>query len=151
MTKSNSLFFQHAFPAQNMVVMLRKAVRFIADELEQAQSGRASRQQQAFRPGQGVKPFFFLSQGRQAGHLDARRHEGPFGGMQLSKAAVNQHQVGQRRMFRRQPDVAPGDDLANAGEIIAAHRDLETKAPVLLPAGQPVHKTDQRADILGAL
>ena len=109
-----------------------KAMRFVADELDELENGRmAVELNRVLFLAEDVEDFLAFGDGGQGLIDDAERFEGLGCGVELADAAVDQDQAGQGFVLVAQAAIAAGDGLVNAGEIVVAGNVADDEFAVL--------------------
>src|SRR5258708_5649084 len=104
------------------MVMLREAMRLVADVLQQPQRRRVPAQAQRLRLAGAINLLLTLGERNQAWRLNAQQPKNVLGRVELPLAAVDEQDVGEYRLLLVVPRPAggaesPRDDLANRGEV----------------------------------
>ena len=127
-------------------------MRFIAYGLDQMQNGRELVQHyRLVLLSQHVHNLFALSNGSQRLIDDADHLQRPGGRVQLSKAAVDQHQSRHFRLFLLQTRVAAGDHFVHGREIIIAFHRADDELAVIAPLHPSVLPDHHAGDLVGSL
>src|SRR4051794_28940785 len=104
--------------AQNVQIVLGKAMGLIAHVLQQTQSGRVPAQTQGFALPGPVNLLLPLGQREQDGRLDIHDTKRLQCGVQLTEAAIDEQNVRKNMLLIRKPAKTPRHHLADRGEIV---------------------------------
>src|SRR5262249_40302622 len=129
------------------MIMLRKAMRLVADVLQEPQRRGVAAQMQRLRRAWPIDLLLALGERDQTRRLAAEHLEYLPCRVELALAAVDQQDVGGDRPFLSRPGPeAPRDDFADRGEVVHALHAANAVAPIARFEGQAVDERHEGRD-----
>ncbi|MCU0243960.1 MAG: hypothetical protein MUE80_04290 [Acidobacteria bacterium] len=123
-----------------------EAVGLVANGLDELERRRRPGQPNAVAPDRRVEDLLALGDGYEGELRQAERRQGLLGRAELGLAAVDHDQVGQGRALAEELAVAPGQDLAQAGDVVRALDRADEELAVSVLVGAAVAEDDERPD-----
>src|SRR6266540_7571082 len=123
----------------------------VADHLQKLQRWITSLQSNRLFSIRNVNLFFTFRQACDRNALDAETIQRGERGIELTTAAIDENQIGQRLLLPQQSSIPPIDRLGHRAKVIRADHGLDVEDAVLLLVELPAVENDHAGDRITSL